>query len=184
MRYLAKRGIQVTHANINWYNDEAFDALLNRMIKLTLSLLKEHGQLMLIGVSAGGSLAMNVLGKVKDKRLCAVTICSRLRLAKLPWWDKRTLARMAFLGTRRASKTFFDSVNYCSTTTIPQLSKQDKQRIITVQQWLDDIVPRPTMMIEGVRAYKVGGISHGMGIILGIQALPKIVQNWPDKVPG
>jgi hypothetical protein len=173
--YLAMRGIIVEHVGINWRSDESFEQLLERVIAITKEKLKEHGKLLLIGSSAGGSLAINVLGKLHDKDLRAITLCSRLHLAKLPWWDRRTLTRMAYIGTPKASQKFYDSVVYCTETAIPKLTKVDKEHIIIVQQLADDVVPRATMGIEGARVYKVPAFGHGWGIALGVRYLPKVI---------
>lgn len=178
IRYLAKRGIHVEHVPIDWRSGESFDDLLNRLTKLTEQKIKEQGKLALIGVSAGGSLAINVLGKVNNKNVRAITLCSRLHLAKLPWWDRRTLRRMAYLGTPKASQKFYDSVTYCTKTTIPSLTKADKERITIVQQWADDVVPRATMSIDGIQSYKVPAIGHGWGIALGVRRLPRVREQF------
>jgi hypothetical protein len=175
MRYLARRGIVVEHISINWRSDEPFAALLARVTTITKQKLKEHGELVLVGSSAGGSLAINVLGKVQDENLRAITLCSRLHLAKLPWWDRRTLKRMAYLGTPKQSQKFYDSVTYCTKTTIPNLTKTDKERITIVQQIADDVVPRITMSIKGAQTYKVPAFGHGWGIALAVRRLPHLL---------
>lgn len=175
MRYLAKCGIMVEHVSIDWRSDESFEDLLDRLTKLTKQKLREYGELTLIGASAGGSLALNVFGRISNNKLRAITLCSRLRLAKLPWWDRRMLKRMAYIGTPKASQKFYDSVVYCTKMTIPKLTKADKKRIIIVRQLADTVVPRATMGINGVRVYKVFAIGHGWGIAAAVRKLPKIL---------
>ncbi len=176
VRYLARRGIQVEHVQIDWHSDESFTSLLKRVTKITEQKLQEHGKLVLIGSSAGGSLAINVLGMIRNKNLRAVTLCSRLHLAKLPRWDHRTLKRMAYIGKPKQSQQFYESVTYCTETTIPKLTTADKQRITIIQQEADAVVPRATMGIDGVPTYKVPAFGHGWGIALAVRRLPKILQ--------
>lgn len=176
IKYLAKHGIIVEHIPINWRSDEQFPDMLDRLTKITQQKLKEHGKLLLIGSSAGGSLALNVFKAVDNKNLYAITLCSRLHNAKLAWWDWRTMQRMAYIGTPKASQKFVDAVTYCSDKTIPSLTKQDKQRIIIVQQLADGVVPRPTMSIEGTQTHKVWAIGHGWGIATGVRRLPKVTK--------
>lgn len=175
INYLAKRGIAVEHVPINWRSDEPFTHMLNRLTKITQQKLKEYDQLLLIGSSAGGSLALNVFKRVDNKNLYTITLCSRLHDAKLAWWDWRTMERMAYIGTPKASQKFVDSVAYCTDKTIPTLSDQDKKRIVIVQQLADGAVPRPTMSVEGAQTHKVLAIGHGWGIAAGAVHLPKIV---------
>lgn len=175
IRYLGKRGIAVEHVSINWYAHESLAALLTRTTKLVEERLEAHGQVLLIGSSAGGSLAVNLLGQVKNDNLKAVTLCSRLRVVKLPFWDGRSLTRMAGLNHGRPSRLFFDAVTYCTSITVPELTSAEKSRITIIKQLADDMVPRRTMYIPGVRVRMVPIIGHGLGILLGALRLPKIL---------
>lgn len=179
MRYLAKRDIAVEHVSIDWRSDEPFDKLLARSVKTTKAKLKEHDKLVLIGSSAGGSLALNIFRQVNDKNLSVITLCSRLHDTELAWWDHRTMQRMAYIGTPKTSQLFVDSVNYCTNKTIPSLTKADKQRITIVRQLADDVVPKRTMEIEGIKAYKAMAIGHGWGIAEGVRQLPRILLKKP-----
>jgi acetyl esterase/lipase len=174
--YLEKRGIQVQHVNIDWRSKETFEHLLARLVVLTKEELKEHRKIVLVGSSAGGSLTINIMSKLHDKRLFAVTLCSWLHEAKLPALDKRTLGRAAYIGTPKESRLFFDSVIYCGQTAIPKLTKSDKRRIITVQQWTDSVVPHQTMSVQGVKIFKVPGFGHAFGIAMGARRLPAIIK--------
>lgn len=129
MSYLAKRSIEVTHVPIRWYVD-SFEDILDNAIKITKKQLKEHGELILVGSSAGGSLVVNIISKLHSPNLYGVTLCSRLQENPLPWWDKRDLARMAHLGAKQPSQAFFDSVTYCGERAIPKLTETDKKRLI------------------------------------------------------
>lgn len=176
MRYLAKRSILVEHVHIDWRSGEYFDALLQRSIDRTKAALKQHGKVLLVGSSAGGSLVVNILSQLHNQNLYGVTLCSRLHPAKLPWWDRRTLKKMAYIGTTKASQAFYDSVTYCGEQAIPQLTITDKARLLIVCQWADDVVPRASMNIPGVQTYTVPAIGHGWGIAAGVRQLPRIVR--------
>jgi len=177
IHYLARRGIAVEHVPINWRSDELFTDMLARLTKLTDQKLKEHNRLLIIGSSAGGSLAINVFKQIENENLYAITLCSRLHNAELAWWDWRTMQRMAHIGTPQASQQFVDSVAYCTNVTIPTLTDEDKQRLTIVQQLADMVVPRPTMSISGVAIHKVFAIGHGWGIAAATRQLPEIVDS-------
>jgi hypothetical protein len=83
---------------------------------------------------------------------------------------------MARIGTSQPSQLFFDSVTHCGEITIPKLTKQDKERLIIVQQWADFVVPRPTMSIDDVRIHHVPALGHGWGIAMGVRRLPEIIK--------
>ena len=179
LRYLARRGISVRHVPVDWYAKEPFPDLLTRMTAVVQEELNEHGNVTLCGVSAGGSLAVNVCGKLHSTNLTAAVLCGPLRVAKLPRWDRRTLERIAFRDPNRPSQSFFDSVTYCGTAAIPALTDEDRHRLVTVQQWADDVVPRPTMGIPGVRVVRVPGVGHTFGIAVGVLYLPAIIKALP-----
>ena len=182
LRYLNRHGLLVRHVSVNWYAAEPFPQLLERMALVVREELAVHGSVTLCGVSAGGSLAVNVSSKLRNEKLSVVVLCGPLRVAKLAWWDKRTLQRLAFRNPAHASQSFFDSVTYCSAAAIPGLTPQDKRRMVTVQQWADNVVPRPTMGIPGVRVVRVPGIGHALGIMLGVLRLPAIIETLPHTL--
>jgi hypothetical protein len=174
INYLAKQGIVVTHVPVKWYV-ESFEDVLDNAVKITKANLKEHGKIVLVGSSAGGSLVVNIMSELHNPNLYGVTLCSRLQEKPLPWWGRRNLAYMPHLGTNQPSQAFFDSVTYCGEQAIPRLTRADKEHLILVQQWADFVVPRPTMSITGVRVYKIPAIGHGWGIAMGVRKLPEII---------
>jgi hypothetical protein len=173
VRYLAWRNISVKHVPVNWYAKELFPDLLDRIVKLVCNELANHDSVTLCGVSAGGSLAVNVFGKLHDKNISVTVLSGPLRFVKKD--DSNILHRLALQNTARPSQNLFDSVSYCSTKTIPNLTPQAKQRIVTAKQWFDGVVPRRTMDIPGVRIKMVPAIGHMFGIIVGILYLPAIL---------
>jgi len=178
MRYLAKHGIEVVPAQVNWRHPEPFANLLSRMTNLAQSELNKHGSLLLTGTSAGGSLALNVFANLRhNQNVAVVTMCARLHDAKLPWWDRRTMKRMAYIGTPKESKTFMDSVEHCTNVAIPSLNKTDKQRITIIKQWMDDVVPRATMDIPGAQTITVPAIGHGWGMAMAVRLLPVVIEH-------
>jgi len=176
VRYFKRHDMTITHIPINWFSQESFDRLYQDTVQTVRAHCKKHDRVVLVGVSAGGSLAVNVMSQLHDPKLSVVTVCSPLRITTLPWWDKRNLAYLAKLGTSKPSQRLFDSVTCCNNTAIPNLTMQDKQRIITVRQWMDQIVPKSTMTVPGIRTYRVPGIGHIFGIIAGALKLPAILK--------
>lgn len=181
IKYLAKRDVQVAHAHVNWRSGESFENLCEYVLACAQDQLKRHGRIALVGSSAGGSLAINVFAKLRHEDIVAVSLCGRLRPGDLPWWDARKLERMAYLGTAKESKSFYHSVTHCAQTTLPSLTEQDKRRLVVMKQWVDFVVPRSTMNIDGARTYTLPAIGHGMGIAAGIRLLPRVLDSLPRK---
>lgn len=175
-RYLSNHDISFRHVPVNWYHSEPFPELLDRLAKTLNNEKALYGNVTLCGVSAGGSLAVNLFSKLHSENLSAIVLCGPVKVAKLPWWDRRTLESIAFRDPERPSQSFFDSVTYCGTVAIPALTQGDKRHVITLQQWADTVVPRPTMGIPGVRVFQVPGVGHTLGIGISILYLPKILR--------
>lgn len=167
-------GFAIEHHPIDWLTSD-FETLLDATVRKTEDALKRHGAVVLIGASAGGSLAVNTYGRTPGKHIYVVTLCSRLHEPGLAWCDLRTLERMAHIGTRNESRAFLDSIKYCQDITLPGLTSQEKQQIITVKQWADEVVPRPTMNVSGLPEYIVPGFGHYHGIVSGIKHLATIL---------
>jgi hypothetical protein len=179
--YLAKRDIQSTHAHVNWRSGESFEDLHDHVLTLAHNQLQRHGRVILVGSSAGGSLAINVFATLRHKNIFAVSLCGRLSPGNLPWWDTRKLERMAYLGGSKESQSFYRSVTHCAQITLPSLTEQNKQRVTIVKPWADFVVPRPTMDIDGTHIYTVRAIGHGMGIAAGIRLLPTVLDTLVRK---
>jgi pimeloyl-ACP methyl ester carboxylesterase len=175
-RHLSRHGISFRHVPMNWYAKEPYPELLERMVAIVKEEQTLHGSVTLCGVSAGGSLAVNILSRLHSKNLWVVVLCGPVKVAKLTWWDRRTLESIASRDPKRPSQIFFDSVTYCSAVAIPALTEHDKQHVMTVQQWADTVVPRPTMGIPGVRIFRVPGVGHTLGIGISVLYLPAILQ--------
>lgn len=173
---LAGTGLEVEHVPVNWLSDEPFDAFLERFTGITRNSLLKHGCVALVGASAGGSLALNIFGHLANSDLYAITLCSRLHEPSLPWWEPRTPQRMSHIGKRKEARNFYSSVQFCEQVTLPKLTDTEKQRIITIKQWADEVVPRPTMNVEGLREYRVPALGHVLGIAIGIRHLPEIIE--------
>lgn len=168
---LKSHGVQVEETAINWQSGEPFPELLDRMIDMVRDRIQLTGDIALIGASAGGSLAINVFSRLQNERITAFNLCGRLRRGNLSKWDLRSLERSAHLGTRRASQSFCDSVEFCEDIALPKLNEEDKKRIAVVKPVLDFVVPRDTMDIEGVEPIIVPVISHRAGISRGLKQL-------------
>ncbi len=172
---LEKAGFSVTLARINWQTDESFEAVLDMSTQQAKEIAQAAGSLTLIGCSAGGSFALNVLGNLKDYPSRAVNIAGRLHRGSNAWHNYRRLDRSAHLATRKASKLFYDSVEYCEDVTIPHLTENDKQRIFILKPRSDFVVPVPTMDIEGVEAIRINAFNHLSAATRGLRMLPKLL---------
>lgn len=175
LKHAAKNNILIKHIPVNWLSRESLDELLNNIIEETESVLNDYGSIIIVGASAGGSLAINTYARLQNKNVKVITLCSRINETKLAWWDLRSLRRMAHLGTKRESKLFYSSVSSCTNNVLPNLTNTDKQNIVCVSQLLDEIVPKRTMKYAGMHNYGTPIVGHRLGIIFGLLDLRKML---------
>lgn len=174
---LHNKGIYLRHFSIDWQRDEDIDELVERTMEATQALQREYGKVLLVGASAGGSLAINTFAALQKpvKNVLAITLCSRIYEAALPWYEIRTLRRMAHIGTVSESRLFENSVRMSTVAISSLLGSEEKKRIIAIKQWADEVVPKLTVTAEGVPTYTVPTIGHHSGILTGLRYLPTIV---------
>lgn len=172
-------GIAVVPVAIDWCSAETFPELLDRVTHQATDLLVAAGgleKLLIEGSSAGGSLAINVARQLNDPRVQVISHSGRLRAGDFARGSRSSLEQCAHLGTNRASQSFYDSVQYCETVTLPSLTKDDKGRMTITKPLADEVVPINTMTIDGVRTITVPIIGHSLGIGWGMLKAPSLIR--------
>lgn len=177
-KYLRKHGIAVVHHHIDWLSGEGFESLLQKAAALTRDILDTNGSVVLIGSSAGGSMAINVFSQLQDHDVFAISLCGRLHPGAYQPTERLSLENKAGIGKPHESQSFYDSVVYCDQKAIPAIKSKNLHRAATVRQIADGVVPPKTMEIIGVQPIFVPGFGHGMGILLGALQLPKIIKRF------
>ncbi len=172
---LEHHGYKIEHAHLDWLSDKSFQEHLDETTQKAERLLAGQGRLAIIGSSAGGSMAFNVFGELKTKNVMAVNMCGRLSEGDLNPLDWRKLSTMAHRGTSRASQSFYDSVKFCETETMPNLTDDQKKRLFIFHQLFDFVVPHQTMLIPGVDNRRLPVVGHGLGILMAGYTLPAIL---------
>ena len=158
-------GAKMYYARVNWYDDEDIETKIQRVESQAQDLLKAHGGVVILGSSAGGSLALNVFYQLRNQNICVVCSRARLRVGKYEQSDRNSLYRRARLGTQKQSKSFYDSVVRVEDEIIPNLTKSDKQRVFIQSQLVDNIVPTNLMSIKGVSEQRSFAFDHFDGFL-------------------
>lgn len=169
MERLESQKIDVVHTNLDWQNSENFVETLVSLSKQAKILARSAGLLSIVGVSAGGSMAVNLIAELNARNVIAVSIAGRLRRGQVLPFSWRTPERSAHLGTARASQVFYDSMSYCEDTAIPTLTDDQLKRITVIKPWLDEVVPLNTMEIEGANTIRIPAIEHEMACRFGLR---------------
>jgi hypothetical protein len=160
-----RRQIDLQHAHINWFDGQSLDEKIGSVKAQTQQLLQRFGSVVLIGSSAGGSLALNAFHEMSDQNICLVAAHARLKVGDYPDTHRVSLYHRAHMDTDRPSQAFMDSVIRAETHTLPDLSADEKDRTLTLSTLGDLVVPTHLMTIEGVQNHQSHTFSHTGGFL-------------------
>lgn len=181
-RWWAKAGFDIQHAHINWYDGKSLEEKLAVIEQKVDEMLSSFGGVAIIGSSAGGSLAVNSFYRLRDKNVCAVSTHGRLKAGDYPDSHRMSLYHRAHLDTGKPSQSFFDSVTMAETLATPDLSEQDKERLLILTQLTDMVVPMETMSIEGVQQRRSIAFGHSGGFIAHLLADRDLIADFAKTV--
>lgn len=176
LEMLRRAGIAPHHLNIDWRSRESFDRQFERCLERLDKVYAQAGKVMLIGYSAGGSMALNVFAdaSIDDPSLFMVSIAGRLQVgptnSSYPW----NLHRSAHMGSRRESRLFYESVEICDEETIPVLTDDQVSCLAIFKPAVDLVVPKPLMDVPGVEPMTLNAYSHGAALLAGVREIAQL----------
>lgn len=177
-----RKGIALEHLQTNWRDGQSFDSKLGAAIQKAEDMLQEYDGITIIGTSAGGSLALNTYCELKDKNICLVSSHGRMKAGDYEKSDRRSMYRRARLGTDHPLSAFADSVANAEHNIIHNLTQQDKQRILTLDQLTDLIVPLETMVIDGTETHRSFTLGHSGGLIAHLIGDRDLIIRFTERV--
>lgn len=161
-RHWEKYGLcPVVHA-VGWHDDEkTFQPKLRRLVRLVDSLKKKGNIVSIVGLSAGGSAALNAFVGRKKSVHRVVSICARLRVG--------TEKGFRSFQTRTASSpAFADSIRRFARRE-KTLTVIDRRRIMTVRPMFgDELVPADTVALGHANNIVVPTAEHVLSIALAL----------------
>ncbi len=171
---LAEVGINVEYAGVNWRARYASDTI--ERLSERARFLAGIGSLTIVGFSAGGSMAFNVFGEVRDvPDVSAVNIAGRLTKGNFHSFSPRHLARAAHMNAIESYPKFYESVYAFENNVLPTLTDEEKQRLTVVKPKIDLVVPFSTMEIEGIETVNVPVYSHHRAGAHGLRAVQAMI---------
>lgn len=132
---------------VNWYAVQSLDELIASVSRKVDLLLKKSDRVVIIGSSAGGSLAINVLCAKNTENLLVVTSRSRIKRGVFRPNKKKSLEFKA-----RKSRLFYECVLTVQRN-IDQLTNEQKNRILILTPLTDQIVPIQTMLVNDITTH-------------------------------
>lgn len=174
-------GLELHHAQINWF-EGSLDEKIEIIEWQARELLGRFGHAALIGASAGTSLALNTFyERLREDSVCVVAAHGRVRAGDYPKENKNSLYQRAFADVGHASQAFYDSVTRAENEVLPNLSAEDKRRVLVLTQLTDLIAPLETCMIDGVQQHRSLALGHSGGSIAHMFADRDLIINFASE---
>jgi pimeloyl-ACP methyl ester carboxylesterase len=155
----------------DWYDLETFECKLKRLIRNVDQLRKKYTAVSLVGSSAGGSVALNML--LMHPRLVhrVINIGGRLRPGiehGIQGYTRRTASSAAF----GESVLYFSSHEH-------RLSQDQRKRIMTIRpRFGDELVPADTVGVWGAKNITIPTIEHVISNALAFTLFSRLLQDF------
>lgn len=176
-----RRGdLQLEMFEVDWYR-YSLDELERQVLVRVNELLWTYEHVVLIGVSAGGSLALNVFVQIAEQDVVLVLAHARLKSGNYPANSRMSLGRRAKIGTNHESLAFRDSVEKAESKSTPLLSGEMKNKILNLVQLTDCVVAPRLMQLADVKTHHSFAFGHFGGYIAHMFADRNIIRDFVNK---
>lgn len=139
-----------------WETDVSFTIASKRLLDYVNTL---QGKVSIIGVSAGGTAALNALAARPDNITKVVTVCSPYE--QVPHLTNKLL--MQSIAKVQQSLTKLDKT---------------KHKILSVHGTFDPVVPVALSRPKGISVSQIGSRGHGLTILLALTIMSKPVRRF------
>lgn len=166
-KFWVKYGLNQVVYPIEWNNnDVTFSNKLEKLLKLIDTLIEQDNKISIVGISAGGSAAINAVCERKDKINKVVSVCGRLKVGNLTGFR-------SFKAKTATSAAFAQSVILCEEN-IKHLTENDKKKIMTIRAGFgDELVPANTTFVEGAYNTVIPTGEHVFSIAMALTMFSK-----------
>jgi len=147
--------------SVDWQNSESFNIKFTNLNKKIDQFLKNDCKVSLIGISAGGSAALNLFSERSKDFNKVINVCGRLKTGPRIGW--RSFSRMT-----ASSPAFAQSVKLFEKQG-KLLTRKDREKIMTVRaKFGDELVPCKTTILDGATNIQIPTIEHSISIYLSL----------------
>lgn len=173
--------VKFCFTDIDWLDGETFECKKNKIKEIANKIISENGKIILFGLSAGGSLALNVFKELSPKDVFFVSINGCLHLGNYSNDDKGGIFEKNKIKALKSSPAFLNSVINLEKNVIPNLSDEDKKRMLIFRPLIDSVVPKHLMKIEKVRTVNSLLIGHDSSMIYHTNFNKKTICDCMEK---
>lgn len=149
--------------------ENGFQPKLDRALKLVDSLTNKNSRISIVGNSAGSSFALNLYNERKKQISRVIINCGRVRDGDWPWFT--------FDQATKSSPSFKESVLRAQQLE-KTLTRNDKQKILTLRPLFDEVVPPFTVPILGAKNVVTLSIEHSLSIALNMTLFKRRIINF------
>lgn len=153
---------------VGWHDGESFKPKLKRLVSFVNSLLDKGNTVSLVGASAGGSVALNALIE-QPKINAVVNLCGRLRAGK-------NVSPSLSVASKNSS-SFRESVRLFESRE-PKMTKHLRQKVLTLTPIWDEVVPKPTVFLNGATNKTLPSIEHMLSGFLGMTIFSPMIMSF------
>lgn len=154
---------------MRWVSAEPYPKKVERLERCIAELAKQGRAVVLVGVSAGGPLAIVGLQE-RTEVLAAVSISGLLAPSRAERRNKLLMSTSWFEAAARAEKV------------IKELSPARKRHILTISGQEDDIIKPKREHIKGTREHRYRGWSHLPTVVRIMLAHPGYIKRFAEQV--
>jgi hypothetical protein len=172
--------LDLRFAEVDWYK-HSFDELEKQVITKVEDLFRNFGRVALIGGSAGGSLALNAFSQISERNVVLVLAHARLASGDYPANSRMSLDQRAGIGTEHASVSFVRSVQKAEREVVPNLSEDEKKKILNLTQLTDMVVDTKLMQLDGVKTHRSITFGHSGGYLAHLFADRDLISRFVDE---
>jgi len=159
----SNHGLQIHIYPIGWHDiqEQDFQVKLLRLLRYISKSGIKGERVSLIGVSAGGSAALNAFYRMKNDIHRVINVCGRLRVGS-------SRGFRSFSSRTRSSSSFAQSVRMLEKHE-GLFTKNDREKIMTIHAAFgDELVPKETVLVTGAKNISVPMIEHGLSIFTAL----------------
>lgn len=149
-------GVDVEFISSSWSNHESFDTKMQRLITAAQHAHRDGDSVVLLGESAGGSMALNVYASIPETIHRVVTLCG-----------KNTRPDNVSPVLYRRNESFRTSMHRVSDA-VKQLTTAQRQRITSIYPFYDPTVPINETFVPDCRRVRIWSVGHLISILVGL----------------
>lgn len=150
--------------------EENFQPKLDQLVGIARGYKREGHNVSIVGMSAGGVLGVIASHEMKEDVAATVAICARLRLGGNAYpWQETILNR---------NPSHKKAVAHFETQIEPQMTKEERDKILTIRPFVDEIVPPETMTIRDAHNERIVMIEHTASIYAALTIYSGYMMNF------